>query len=248
MTRWILLGAFAFVGLTIALAPAHVATTMAREASNDRIVVSAADGSLWMGSGYITLRLAENLPAVPLGKLSWRLFPSGLDAVTIDWTLSDTSHRLDGRLAVGASDNAFMLDVDGRLESAFINPFLAPYYITLDGRFDIEGVSAEVKGRDIRTLTGRLRFSGGEVVYRLSGETHTIVVEPMIARANETPEGLSIVASTAESETTMMQARLDDAGWLHVGITRAFLESVGQRWRGDDPPEAMVLEVSEKIL
>ncbi len=245
MARWIIVGVVAFIGFVIVLAPPHLVTDLANESSDRRLVIDRPSGSAWAGQGELSLRLSEHRPPVGLGTFSWRIYPGGFSTVGVDWRLDGRTHRLSGELMLG---NEIAVTLEGRMDAEFVNPFLAPYYINISGDFELDDIAAEIANDDIAALSGMLRWSGGDVVYRLSGKTNEVVLDPLIARANETPEGVSIVAKTNDSETAMMQARLDKAGWLHVGISRHFLDSVGQPWRGDAAADAMVVEVSEKIL
>lgn len=245
MTRWIIVGTAAFIGFAIVLAPPHLVTDLATQSTDRRVLISSPTGSVWAGRGELSLRLSENRPPVGLGTIAWRFYPAGISTLGVDWRLDGPTHRLVGELVLG---NDLAVTLEGRMDAEFVNPFLAPYHINLSGDFELDDIAAEIIDNDIAALSGLLRWSGGDVVYRLSGETNEIVLAPLVARANETPDGVSIVATTNDSETPMINARLDKAGWLHVGISRHFLDSVGQPWRGDAAADAMVVEVSEKIL
>jgi general secretion pathway protein N len=77
--RWSLLGAgvAVYAAVLVALAPATLIDARLQRASDGRIRLAAAQGSLWSGTGWIELRDARGASGVAK-HLAWRVLPSSL--------------------------------------------------------------------------------------------------------------------------------------------------------------------------
>ena len=91
-------------------------------------------------------------------------------------------------------------------------------------------------------------WDGGTVRYRMANQRHQRELPALLGKL-QTTEGIPSITIRYEMEDTpLLQARLDNDGWVHVGITKRFTQLVGQPWRGNESDAAIVMEVSEKLL
>lgn len=205
---------------------------------------------LWEVQGRIldgTARLAYD--EQDLGRLAWRFDAAALadGALGLRWSLTEAAIALTGTAHAGLADVA--VAASGRVEEAALDRALWPYRIHLRGAIAIERLDLWFD-HNLRPLrgAGRLQWEGGPVRYRLAGLAHLATLPPMAAALKLADGELHLVAEALDDPTPLIVSRLDAEGWAHIGITRRFTELAGLPWPGAAPPEAVVLEVSERIL
>ena len=191
--------------------------------------ISATKGSIWLGSGQ--LRVSNQY----LGALRWSIQPIRLVLGKLDvvWMLEDQDHAFDGLI-----------------KPQTINRVLAPYELLLTGGLELKSVKATVERNEgqVVGIQGNIRWDGGTVRYRMANQRHQRELPALLGKL-QTTEGIPSITIRSEMEDTpLLQARLDNDGWVHIGITKRFTQLVGQPWRGNESDAAIVMEVSEKLL
>ncbi len=209
----------------------------------DGLILNEVSGTLWDGQATAVYRGHET------GRLDWGIDPWALFGAEIrfDWRLSRGDHRLAGWAARGIGWSR--LSATGSLGAAAVNPILASYHIQIAGDFEIHRLAARL---DLATnslaTSGKLRWTGGQTIYRLSGRTYDVELPAMTARLDTARGEPQLHAVSALSKAPLIEARLDREGWLHIGITRRFTVLAGRPWPGAGLDDAVVLTVSEQML
>ena len=237
MRSAIFIGALVFLALVLLRIPAGIIHWFVPERSP--VVLLQPEGTVWNGSGEI---LVEGQSA---GYLSWSIRPVTFLTGRIGYDLGLTGAGTDLNGVVTAGFTTVKAEVLGSVESAFVNRWLAPYYIALEGLFTVESLSMVVRGQTLEALDGRLTWTGGPVRYRLSGNMHNSVLPPMTADLG--PGAAAVAYATGES-TPLLQAALSDNGFVRLGVTKYLTRLLGQPWPGGDPDHAVVLEVEEQVF
>jgi general secretion pathway protein N len=75
--RWLAFGLVAFAAALIGLAPATLIDARLAHASDGRLRLAEAQGSLWLGTGWIEIRDTEGRAGVAK-RLAWRVLPKSL--------------------------------------------------------------------------------------------------------------------------------------------------------------------------
>ena len=204
---------------------------------------STTDGSIWNGSGR--LRVSK----LYAGLLSWSVDPVQLvfGKLAIDWVLEDQTHTFRGAATIRLGGMA--LSFDGLIEAETINRVLAPYNMNLNGTLHLRSVKATInKSEDQIRIQGDMRWDGGTVQYRMSNQRFQRELPALLGEL-QTVEGIpSMTVRSETDDTPLLRARLDNDGWVHIGITKRFTHLIGQPWQGNEPDPAIVMEVSEKLL
>ena len=204
---------------------------------------STTEGSIWNGSGQ--LRVTK----LYAGSLSWSVDPVQLvfGKLAIEWVLEDQTHTFGGAATIRLGSMAFSFD--GLIEAATINRVLAPYNMNLNGALHLRSIKATINKREgpIRIL-GHMRWDGGTVQYHMSNQRFQRELPALLGEL-QMVEGIpSMTVRSETDDTPLIRARLDDDGWVHIGITKRFTRLIGQPWQGSEPDPAIVMEVSEKLL
>ena len=204
---------------------------------------STTEGSIWNGSGQ--LRVTK----LYAGSLSWSVDPVQLvfGKLAIEWVLEDQTHTFGGAATIRLGSMAFSFD--GLIEAATINRVLAPYNMNLNGALHLRSIKATInKSEGPIRIQGHMRWDGGTVQYHMSNQRFQRELPALLGEL-QMVEGIpSMTVRSETDDTPLIRARLDDDGWVHIGITKRFTRLIGQPWQGSEPDPAIVMEVSEKLL
>ena len=204
---------------------------------------STTEGSIWNGSGR--LRVTK----LYAGSLSWSVDPVQLvfGKLAIEWVLEERTHTFGGAATIRLGSMAFSFD--GLIEAATINRVLAPYNMNLNGALHLRSIKATInKSEGPIRIQGHMRWDGGTVQYHMSNQRFQRELPALLGEL-QMVEGIpSMTVRSETDDTPLIRARLDDDGWIHIGITKRFTRLIGQPWQGSEPDPAIVMEVSEKLL
>ncbi len=239
MGKAIVLGVLIFLVVIVARAPASLITTALPTQAPAQLV--NLDGTLWQGAGDLLVE------GVAIGRLDWQIQPVTFlqGRVGYDLGLSGSELSLEGEASTGFTGSEAALN--GSVGAAFVNRWLAPYYINLAGTFTIDHLTTTLSGTGPlpEQLDGRLSWDGGPVSYRLSGKMHSSALPPMRA---ELGPGAEAVAFAEGEATPLLTAELKADGFAKIGVTKYLTRLLGQPWPGGDPDHAVVLEVEEQVF
>ncbi len=237
MRKAIVLGVLAFLLLILIRMPAGIIHSFIPDGS--QVSMLSLEGTLWRGSGELIIQ------GVNTGMLSWSVRPVTFLKGRAGYDLKLTGAGTDIDASVEAGLVGTQGALDGRVDGAFVNRWLAPYHIELSGVFNLVAVNLSLESRSLTALDGRLTWDGGPIRYRLSGNVHDSVLPPMTADLGPGPEA---VAYAAGESTPLLHAALGDNGFARIGVTKYLTRMLGQPWPGGDPDHAVVLEVEEQVF
>jgi len=204
---------------------------------------STTEGSIWNGNGR--LRISK----LYVGLLRWAVNPVQLvfGKLAFEWVLEDQSHTFGGSATIRLGGMAFSFD--GLIEAETINRVLAAYNMNLNGTLHLRSVKATInKSEGQIRIQGDMRWDGGTVQYRMSNQRFQTELPALLGEL-QMVEGVPSMTVRSETDNTpLIRARLDNDGWVHIGITKRFTRLIGQPWQGNEPDPAIVMEVSEKLL
>jgi len=204
---------------------------------------STTEGSIWNGNGR--LRISK----LYVGLLRWSVDPVQLvfGKLAFEWVLEDQSHTFGGSATIRLGGMAFSFD--GLIEAETINRVLAAYNMNLNGTLHLRSVKATInKSEGQIRIRGDMRWDGGTVQYRMSNQRFQTELPALLGEL-QMVEGVPSMTVRSETDNTpLLRARLDNDGWVHIGITKRFTRLIGQPWQGNEPDPAIVMEVSEKLL
>ncbi len=204
---------------------------------------STTEGSIWNGNGR--MRISK----LYVGLLRWSVDPVQLvfGKLAFEWVLEDQSHTFGGSATIRLGGMAFSFD--GLIEAETINRVLAPYNMNLNGALHLRSIKATInKSEGPIRIQGHMRWDGGTVQYRMSNQRFQTELPALLGEL-QMVEGVPSMTVRSETDNTpLLRARLDNDGWVHIGITKRFTHLIGQPWQGNEPDPAIVMEVSEKLL
>ena len=226
------------LALLLYLLPARALLPLA--ARVDGLTVWDVRGRWWRGECGVAAR------ELALGRLAWQWGPAGLTAgeLRFDWQLEGPDHALGGTVAV--RPDGWNLEAAGRAGAALANPALAAYAIRLDGDLALEALALGATANESASAAGTLHWSGGDVAYRIGGRPFAAALPAMAGRLAVVDGEPTLAVATGAGEQ-LFEIRLAAGGWLHVALTKRFLDVAGNPWPGAVADDAVVVEVAEKM-
>jgi Type II secretion system (T2SS), protein N len=239
--RLSLIGLVTFAVCLIALAPAALVRYAIRDAQP--LSLSTLTGTFWRGSGDLAYA------GTALGRLNWSFAPllvlSG--QLGFDVALDGAQLQIEGRASTSATTAYAQLH--GTLDATLLAEPLARYDITLPGSLVVDHLEMTRRyGSRLPALRGDLKWSGGNVAYRLAGRDHQVVLPVLIGFLDSSSGQPEMTVYQADDKTPLMLARVTEDGLATVGITKQFTKLLGEPWPGSEPDHAVVLEVGEKLF
>ena len=234
-----LVGIAALLLLGVALMPAR-AIKLATDRV-DGLTLETAEGRLFSGTADLAYRGQD------LGRVTWSLRPGALLDFRLgtDWRIAHQDYTVSGTAAAGVGTTE--VAATGIIDSLAVNRFLSEYHISLDGMFEVDDIRVLIAAGDI-AAEGRLRWSGGRAVYRLSGETHDVLLPGMVGKLASVATEPRLEVVTVDDSLPLLNIRLDAEGWAHIGVTARLTSLAGNPWRDGDSEDAVVVTVSERLF
>jgi len=234
-----LVGIAALLLLGVAMMPAR-AVKLATDRV-DGLELRTAEGRLFSGEADVAYRGHD------LGRVVWSVLPGMLLDMQLgmDWQIAHRDYTVSGTAAVGAG--AAEVAATGIIDALAVNRFLSQYHISLDGMFEVDNVDVRFDSAGIGA-DGRLRWSGGRALYRLSGETHDVELPGMVGTLGVMAGQPVLEVVTADDLLRLLSIRLDAEGWAHIDVTARLTSLAGTPWQGEDGEDAVVVTVSEHLI
>ena len=207
----------------------------------DGLTLGGTEGRLYRGQANVAYRGRD------LGLLTWSVLPGTLLTMRLGagWQVAHPDYTVSGTAAVGGDSTEFV--VTGIIDALAVNRFLSQYHISLEGMFEVDEVDVRLDEAGI-AADGRVRWSGGRALYRLSGETHDVELPEMVGTlaSIEGRPALEVVAATDSGR--LLGIRLDAEGWAHIDVTARLTSLAGTPWHDGEGDDAVVVTVSERLF
>jgi hypothetical protein len=239
--RLVLIGIATFIVCLGAFAPASLVRLALRDVP--QITLAGPTGTVWSGSGDL------GVAGTPLGRIVWSFAPTSLLSGDVGFDVNVTGDHVDLGGRTGASLRSSHAALKGRLDSAIFNELFGRYDIRIPGTIAVEHLDLTAAyGDRLPDARGELKWTGGEVSYRLSGRDYRAKLPPLIGFVDSSSGQPEISVYQVDDKMPLMLAKIAQDGMATVGITKEFTKILGQPWPGGEPDHAVVLEVGEKLF
>ena len=242
MKRYLLVGSIALLAIMAYAAPASLLKKPLARVPDLR--VSQLQGTLWSGSGAVTIRDQR------LGTLRWQFAPARLlrAQAAFNFTLQGDTLALSGIAGHGISH--WLLDASGTIGQGLLNQTLAPYEIQMTGDLSLDTLALRATGEAIAELDGTLQWPGGVVRYPVPGGQASRRLPTLSAELGLDPEHTEPLANVHSENVNypLISLRLLQSGFVKISLTRRFTQIVGMPWPGSEPDHAFVLEVEQQVF
>ena len=241
MKRYIIVGLLVLLVVFVSLAPASLLKGPLSQAPGLR--VSGLSGTLWSGSGYVTVQGQE------LGRLNWSFDPAQLLSARAALRYMLMGPAIEVRGIAGRSISTWQLSADGQVGAELVNQALAPYEIRMTGDLTLDGVEVALAGRVPEELRGQVLWPGGPVSYPDVRGIATRPLPPLRADLSLDDQNQALASVHSESiNFPLITMRALNTGFAKISLTRRFTQIVGMPWPGSEPDHAFVLEVEQQVF
>jgi hypothetical protein len=239
--RLTLIGVVTFIVCLGAFAPASLVRYLLRDAAP--VTVAGPTGTLWHGSGDLAVA------GVHMGRIDWSFAPSALLSGDVGFDVRVHGDQIDLSGRATASARSGHVALDGRFDTALLADAMSRYDIQIPGSVAVEHLDLTAAyGARLPQVRGDLKWTGGDIDYRLSGRDHRVQLPPLVGFIDSSSGQPEISVYQVDDKMPLMLAKISQDGLATVGITKQFTKMLGEPWPGGEPDHAVVLEVGEKLF
>ncbi len=239
--RLALIGIATFIVCLGLFAPASLVRLALRDVP--QVTLAGPTGTLWHGYGDLGIARTQ------LGRIEWSFAPMALLGGDAGFDVRITGEHIDLAGRTTASLRSGHAALDGTLDTALLSDVFSRYDLRIPGTIAVEHLDLSAAyGARLPDVRGELKWSGGEIGYRLSGRDHRVALPPLVGFIDSSSGQPEISVYQVDDKMPLMLAKVAQDGMATVGITKQFTKMLGEPWPGGEPDHAVVLEVGENLF
>ncbi len=254
LTGYVVLAALVVIVFLVINAPATIVTRLIDRAQSG-VQLSSVHGSAWEGGATLSVAMPQGM-TTELGQLTWELAPGALLRGSIT---ADVDLRGQQATAAGAgwatTSRQGLRRLDGVLPTTLINQYAQRYEIAIQNDIRLNGVSVTMRPPadqghaywQVEDADGELTWGGGEVRWALGQQQHRAVLPPLVGTLT-VEAGALLLTVRDPGQLILAKLLVAPSGQVTAQATRALLSATGTPWPGNQAPEAVVVEVEEKLF
>lgn len=218
--------AIAIIAFTISIvvmAPASIVTGLFGDAVQRNIPglkIGATRGRIWQGSTQLQY---QRLPAVTV---SWKMAALPLLIGKVSTLIELNGGGLQLEMEAMASTSGGSLDnINGTIESRFINAVSVGYGLDLSGVFELSGISTSFDQRWLTALKGVTNWSGGIVHVETPEQFYSVKLPALTGQLSM--KGSNAMLDVASGTATLLTLALKPDGWSQTSVSYMLTDMVG---------------------
>jgi general secretion pathway protein N len=242
---YILIGLISYVIFVVLTAPlGFIWPKIQPKLGSLPVQVISIDGTLWQGQvqlqssqvGLISAQWDIQISDLFSGRLTALIGANG-DELKFNGLVST-----DGKQVEISNSEAFM-------SSRYLKPLLRQGRASLKGNFELNSFSSQISLTDkqINTAQGRIVFSGGDVSFPIDGKNISAELPILIGSISKPGDNVDLEITDTEGNS-IGSGYVQPDGWAGIVIRRRLLDMLGQNWPADVSEDAVIFEVSQKLL
>jgi len=208
------------------------------------VQVVSIHGTVWQGKAQ--------LKSAQIGSVSanWDiqvsdLFSGNLTALV---TIEGEELKLNGHVS-SDGDQLEISDTKAFMSSRYLEPLLRQGRSTLKGDFELTDFNSRISINDkqVHSADGRLVFSGGDISFPIDGKNINSQLPMLIGNISKLADNVDLEITDTEGQS-IGTGFIQPDGWSGLKIRRRLLDLLGQQWPADVAEDAIIFEVSQKLL
>jgi hypothetical protein len=218
--------AIAIIAFTISIvvmAPASIVTGLFGDAVQRNIPglkIGATRGRIWQGSTQLQY---QRLPAVTV---SWKMAALPLLNGKVSTLIELNGGGLQLEMEAMASTSGGSLDnINGTIESRFINAVSVGYGLDLSGVFELSGISTSFDQRWLTALKGVTNWSGGIVHVETPEQFYSVKLPALTGQLSM--KGSNAMLDVASGTSTLLTLALKPDGWSQTSVSYMLMDMAG---------------------
>lgn len=208
------------------------------------VQIETIHGTVWQGQVQLKTPQVGQINAVWDIQIS-DLFFGQLTALI---TVSGDELKFSGRVSTDGEQVAIS-DSDAFMSSNYLQPLLRQGRASLKGDFELSDFSSRISLSDkqIHSAEGRLVFSGGDVSFPIDGKSISAELPILVGNISKPSDNVDLQIIDTEGHS-IGRGYVQPDGWAGLVIRRRLLDLLGQKWPDDVDEDAIIFEVSQKII
>ena len=218
--------AIAIIAFTIpivVMAPASIVTGLFGDAVQRNIPglkIGATRGRIWQGSTQLQY---QRFPAFTL---SWKLAALPLFTGKVSTLIELNGGGLQLEMGALASTSGGSLDnINGTIESRFINAVSVGYGLELTGVFELSGINTSYDQRWLTSLKGVTNWSGGIVHIETPAQFYSVKLPALTGQLSM--KDSNAVLDVAAGTSTLLTIALKPDGWSQTSVSYMLADIAG---------------------
>ena len=218
--------AIAIIAFTIpivVMAPASIVTGLFGDAVQRNIPglkIGATRGRIWQGSTQLQY---QRFPAFTL---SWKLAALPLLTGKVSTLIELNGGGLQLEMGALASTSGGSLDnINGTIESRFINAISVGYGLELTGVFELSGINTSYDQRWLTSLKGVTNWSGGIVHIETPAQFYSVKLPALTGQLSM--KDSNAVLDVAAGTSTLLTIALKPDGWSQTSVSYMLADIAG---------------------
>jgi len=208
------------------------------------VQVKSISGSLWQGQAQI------QAPQVGSISANWDVQVSDLltGQLTVLLTATGKELKFSGQVSTDG-EQVVIADSTGFMSSSYLKPLLRQGRANLEGDFELSGFNGRItlSDKQVHSAEGRLVFSGGDVGFPIDGKKIRAELPILIGTISKPSDNVDLEITDTDGKS-IGSGYIQPDGWAGMVMRRRLLDLLGQKWPADVGEDAIIFEVSQKIL
>jgi hypothetical protein len=213
----------AFTIFIIVMAPASLVTGLLGDDVQRNIPglkIGATQGRIWQGSAQLQY---QQFPPVTL---SWEVAALPLVTGKVSTLIELNGDGLQLELDAMISTSGGLLDnVEGTIESRFINAVSVDYGLDLTGAFELSGIHASFDQRWLTALKGETNWSGGIVHIETPEQFYSVKLPALTGQLSMKDSNAMLDVTSGTS--TLLTLSLKPDGWSQTAVSYMLMDMAG---------------------
>jgi general secretion pathway protein N len=242
---YILLGFISYAIFVVLTAPLEfIWPKIEPELGRLPVQVEAVTGTIWQGKAQLKSTQIGSVSAhwnIQIGDL----FSGNLTALV---AVKGNDLKLDGKISTNG-DQVELSDTSAFMSSHYLKPLLKQGRSALEGDFELTGFNSRItlSDKQVHSASGRLVFSGGDISFPIDGRNINAQLPILVGNISKPGDNVDLIITDTEGNS-IGSGYVQPNGWSGLKIRRRLLDLLGQEWPQDVSEDAVIFEVSQKLL
>jgi len=210
--------------------------------TNIPVKVLSLNGTIWDGQALVQYQNIESI-------VEWDISILGLLSLElpVDLQVKSQVGLINMNASIGLSSSYVEL-ISADIDLAYLTPLFKRQRVKLNGQFVAKGVQFEVVDNQLKSASGLLSWSGGDIAYPAGRQLHERTL-PMFKGRLETKTNGDVFLGVRDAGGTfdVIEGLLDPEGSAMLTVKRRLLDLSDEAWSQNSREKDTVFKVKKNI-
>lgn len=191
------------------------------------VTVEAVGGTVWSGTGLLTVR-AAGIGSHTL-RLGWDASLPDLGGWPLRWRIETRQSWLEGDMVLKDTDAAGLTVENGLVSLDEFSNITRQNGLILPGSITISGLELQVERKQVVMADGYGRWAGGTVRWEAGSQVGQADLPPLVAKLQEQGGGVVVDIVTEAGEGQLVDLAITPEGLATMAVRRRLPELAGMQ-------------------